>query len=202
MKRSVYRNFYYIKESISEFFSCNKKYLFFGILSIFLGIVVGLLIGLNHVENFTFINCYDKSILNLLCRENALWYLLKQMLAYAFVIFIILLLNMFSYVCYLNYVLFSYLSFRLIIDCIIIVSMLKTTGFLFVIFYFLIKLLIIFLLLIISMACKSANNFSCGNKFSNYPFRAIVFMSIFIFILCLLLMIIGIIFSKFVSIII
>lgn len=202
MKRSVYRNFYYLKENIAEFFKCNKKYLFVGLLSIFLGIMIGLFIGLGNKSNFTFINCYDKNILGLLCKENALWYLIKQIFLYAFIICIILLLTNFSYVCYLNYVLIAYLSFRLMIDCVIIVSMLKISGLIFVIFYFLLKLIIILSLLVLFMACKSACDCSCGNKFSNYPFKAIIILSVVILIISIMLMILAIIFSKFVSIII
>ena len=201
MKKSVYRNFYYIKENISSFFRCNKKYLFFGMLFISLGIIFGLFVGMSNKSSFTFVNCHDKCVLSLLCKESAFWFLLRQFFRDIFVIFLILVLTNFPFVCFLNYLVFAYLTFRLIIDCIIFSSMLNFTGCLFAIFYFALKILIIFMFLIIFMICKSSSD-CASNKFFHYPFKAILLICAIILILTLILMLISIIFSKFVIIII
>lgn len=203
MNRCVYRNFYYIKESIADFFRVNKKYLFISIISVVIGISLGLCVGINNSSNFTFLNCSDKLIISLLCKENWLWFLIKQLLQYAFFVALIMCLTNFNFFSFLNYVFFAFLPFRLIINCIIFGSNLGLTGVLFAIFYFVIKILMIFMLIVIFMICKSSSDCSCNsNKFSYYPFKAILLMFGVIFVLCLILLIVTLIFSKFISIII
>lgn len=203
MNRCIYRNFYYIKESIAEFFYANKKYLFISIISLIIGFSLGLCVGINNCSSFTFLNCSDKLMIALLCKENWFWFFVKQILQYLFFVAIILFLTNFKFMSFVNYLLFGFLVFRLIINCIIFGYMLGFCGILFSIIYFLIKIIIIFLMIVIFIACKSASNCSCGSSnFSSYPIKAILVLYGLIIILCLLLTAVGVIFSKFVSIII
>ncbi len=203
MNKSIYRNIFYVKESISEFFKINKKYLFISIISIVLGFSIGFCVGVSNFSNFTFINFTDKIILKFLCGESGFLFFLKQSLEYFFIAIILLLINNFPFLSFINYIFFSFLTFRLIINCIIFCSMSKFTGIIYAIFYFIIKLSIIFMFVIIFMICKSASECSgTSSKLSYYPYKAILIVFAIILILCLLLLLVTLIFSKFLSIII
>ena len=64
MNRSIYRNCYYVKESILEFFQCNKKHFILSIISIIVGVALGLFVAINNTTNFTIINILQIHILS------------------------------------------------------------------------------------------------------------------------------------------
>ena len=146
MKKCVYRNFYWVKETIADFMRVNKKRLFLSIIAVVLGGLIGLCIAIKNSGNFTFINCSDKIILTFFCDGNGLAFFVKKALFCLLIVFIIMLINNFSFLTFLNYFLFAYLSFRLAINSAIFCFNLGLTGLLYVLLcYLLINLIILFL---------------------------------------------------------
>lgn len=202
MKKCVYRNFYWIKETILDFFRANKKRLFLSVIAIVLGAVIGLCVAVRNSGSFTFINCSDKTILTFFCDGKALTFFLKKILFCLLIVVAILIINNFNFLAFLNYILFAYLAFRLVINSAVFCFCLGITGLLYVLLcYFLINISIIFLYVVIFMVCKSSTD-SCGgsNKMSSYPLKAILMMYFIIVLLCLIMTILLLIFSKFIAI--
>lgn len=204
MNKSVYRNFYYIKENIADFFAINKKQLFISILCVVVGITLGICIGIKNASSFTFINCSDRIILSLFCDGSKLGFFVKKVLESLFIMALILVINNFSFLSFLNYILFGYLAFKLSLNSVILIYMLKLTGVLYVFLcYFLINIIIIFLYITVFLICKSSSD-ACGNssKFSSYPYKAILIVFLLIVLLCAIMLLISSIFCNFISIII
>lgn len=204
MNKCVYRNFYWIKETIIDFFIINKKRLFLSLIAIVLGATIGLCIAIKNSDSFTFINCSDKIILNFFCDGKAFVFFIKKILLCLLIVISILIINNFSFLTFLNYVLFGYLSFRLSVNCVIFCFNLGLTGILFVLTcYLLINILIILMYIILFLICKTSAE-SCGNsgKIANYPYKAILLLCGIIVLLCLLMTILILFFSKFMTIII
>ena len=179
MKSCVYRNFYYLKESLFDFLKINKKRLFLSIIAIVLGISFGICIAIKNISNFSFINCSDKIIISFFCGDKAISFFIKKILECLLVVLIILIINNFSILAFLNYMLFAYLSFRLTINSIILCNMLKLTGILYVLLcYFLINITILFLYILLFLICKTSGE-SCGSssKIVNYPYKSILMIS-------------------------
>ena len=204
MKKCVYRNFYWIKETIMDFFSVNKKRLFLSVIAVIVGAVVGLCIAIKNSSNFTFINCSDKILLTFFCDGKGLIFFIKKALLCLLIVTAILIINNFSFLTFLNYLLFGYLSFRLAINCAIFCFNLGLTGLLYVLLcYLLINILIIFMYIILFLICKtSAENCGGSGKIANYPFKAILLVYGLIVLLCLIMTILILIFSKIITVIV
>ena len=192
MNKSVYRNFYYVKESIADFFQCNKKQLFVCIIMMILGFCVGLYVGLNNSSCYTLINLTDKSLLSFFTHHNWLLLFAKCVFKYLFYLIIILFLCNFNVLHFINYLLIAYLSFSIIFNTVIIASLCGLLGILYAILcYFLINILCLFLLIMIYMMCRlSACSCGCSNKFSSFPLKAIfvtfIILTVLLFLFCLL----------------
>ena len=203
MKKCVYRNFYYVKQSIIDFFKCNKKYLFFSILSIVIGIAFALCVGLNNVGSFTQFNLTDKIIFNFFCNKSWLSLFLKYAFKYFFFATLVSVLSCLNFFYILNYAIFGYLSFTLSLNAIIIASLFNLSGILYVLLcYFPLLLTANFLLIIIFMACKCAINNSCGNNISLIPIKTVVLCYVLILIVLIIFTIISCIFCRFINIIV
>lgn len=204
MKKSIYRNFYYVKESILEFIQCNKKYILFSVFAIIVGVALGLCVGLNNCNNFTVININDKTIVAFFSKGSFFNFFICNVLKFLFLEFLILILNNFSFVRFICYLVFGYLSFILVVDCIIIICLFGLHGTLFCFLgYLLINLAIIAMLVVVSLLCKiSCDCNGNSSKFCCYPYKNIFCVSLIIGVLILLLGIIAQIFSNFIVIIV
>ena len=131
MNRSIYRNCYYVKESILEFLQCNKKHFILSIIAIIVGVALGLCVAINNTTNFTIINLTDKTIVAIFSGGSFFSFFIANALKYLFFVFLILIVNNFSYIRFLSYFLFGYMSFILVVDCIIIISLFALKGILF-----------------------------------------------------------------------
>ena len=193
MNRTVCRNFYYVKESILEFFSANKKYLFFALLSVVIALVAGFCVGVQNADCYTIINVSDKIICRFL-EVKKFWELFfKLVFKNLFLVVLILVINNFSFLGFLNYCLFAYLSFRLALDTSILCSLLGFAGVLWALLcYFLLSLAVIFLLITIFLICKSSNDLcGCSGGFACYPIKNIMSIFMLIVLFCLILSIIS-----------
>lgn len=204
MNKSLYRNFYYVKESIIEFFQFNKKFFTLAFISVAIGVALGLCVGISNLSNFTFINLSDKTLVAIFSGGSFFEFFISNLLKYAFYIFLILVINNFTYVRWLSYFIFAYLSFILIVDALILISLFSLKGILFCLLgYLVINLLLILLLVIISVMCKlSCDCNGNSSKFCCYPYKNIVLIFLFVCILLLLLSCITKITSNFIVIII
>lgn len=189
MNKTVCRNFYYVKESILEFFSANKKYLFFAILSVVTGLVVGFCVGVKNIDCYTIINVSDKIICRFLETEKFWNLFFKLIFKNLFLVVLILVINNFSFLSFLNYCLFAYLSFRLALDTSILCSLLGFAGTLWALLcYFLFSLAVLFLLITIFLVCKSSNDLcGCSSGFLCYPIKSIVLIYVLLALFCLIL---------------
>ena len=199
MNKSIYRNIYYIKQNILYFFSSNKKNLIIALSSIVLGLCLGFFIGFGNFNSYSSINFFDKIFLKCLCGESFFWFFVKELLKFSFIIFLILAINCFSYLSFLNHLLFFYLSLKLAVDFTILICITNLSGLLFAIIYFLLNLLIILMFAFIFLICKTSSS-DCNYKFSTYPYKSILLCFAIIILLCLLLVLNTVIFSKFVCI--
>lgn len=204
MNKSIYRNFYYVKESIADFFQCNKKHLLISIIAIVLGLSVGLCVGIKNISCYTFINLTDKIIQSFFTNCNWFSLFIKSIFKYLFYVIIVLVLCNFNFLSFLNYVLFAYLSFSLVLNSIIIASLCGLCGILYVLLcYFLFNFICIFLLVVVFLMCKcSANGCGSSNKFLSFPIKAISLTFLIIIIVLLIFSFVSLGFSHFISILI
>lgn len=204
MKKCVYRNFYWIKENVLDFLQTNKKKLFLSVIAVVLGATIGICIAIKNSNNFTFINCSDKIILTFFCDGKAVAFFIKKILLCLLIVIAILLINNFNFLTFLNYILFAYLTFRLAINSLIFCFNLGLTGFLYVFLcYLLINILIIFMYIVLFLICKtSAENCGSSSKISSYPVKAILLVYGIIVLLCFIMTLLLLIFSKFMTVII
>lgn len=202
MNSCFYRNVYYVKESIADFFQSKKKYLFWSIIALVIGISFGCLVGLKNASCYNFINLTDKILFGFLSGKSFLYLFLRSLLYYAFLTIIILIINNFSFLTILDYFLFAYLSFNQIYNAIIICNLLKISGVLYsILCYVPLKLAIIFLLITIFLLCKSSNDCGkCNSNFSTYPTKAILLSLFLIAILCLIFSLLTSFWLKFIKI--
>ena len=200
MQKCVYRNFYYIKESIIDFFKCNKKYLFFSILSIVVGLSIAICIGLNNIGSFNNFNITDKIILAFFTNKSLVSLFLKYAFRYLFLTTLIVIFSSLNYAYIINYFIFGYLSFNVVFNAIIIASMFNLSGILYIILCYLPFLLLCnFILIVVFILCKSANNTCTYNSISNIPIKSIIICYGFIVVILLLFSIISYMFSKFIN---
>lgn len=203
MNKCLYRNWFYVRETILDFLKCNKRHFFVCCIFIFFGFVLGLFLGLNNIANLSAINLNDQTIVVIFSSGNILSHLICNVLKYAFFIFLILTLNNFPYIRFLSHIVLLYLSFCLIFDCVIIVSMCGLGGVLYCLFYTILCGILLFLLAIISALCKiSCDSNGNSSKFCCYPYKNIVMICLIMFVLLLVLSIISKIFSNFLVIIV
>ena len=204
MNRSIYRNFYYVKESIADFLQCNRKQLFICIMMAILGFCIGLFVGLNNVSYYTIINLTDKTFLTFVTEHNWALLFIKCLFKYLLYLFIILFLCNFNALHFLNYLLFLYISFNIIFNTIIIAALCGFAGFLYaVLCYFIINILCLFLLFVIYLMCSSsALSCGCSNKFSSFPLKAIVLAFTIITVLLLIFCLFSSVFSNFLQVLI
>lgn len=187
MHKSIYRNFYYIKETIAEFFQRNKKYLFFALLSVILGIALGIFIAISNCSSYTFINITDQSVVIFFQCKKFSNLFFGSFFRCLFLCVIILLINNFSFLTFANYILFGYLAFCLALDCVIFILLLGLKGILFVLLCLLpSKLILLFLFITIFLICKSSSD-CCGSSFkiSYYPFKDLLFVLLILLLICL-----------------
>ena len=204
MTKNLYRNIYYVKETFLEFLHCNKKRVVFVGLSILFGLLLGLCVGLNNINNFTFINCTDKSLIAIFSGGNFLSFFIRNTLKYLCFVFVILVLNNFNFVYIFNYLLIGYLAFSLAMNSAIVISLLGFKAVIYVICaYFPFLLLNILFLSLIFLTTKCASDSCCNStKFSCYPIKTIVVLSSCIVLLCFILSLINLIFVNFIVIIV
>ena len=203
MNKCVYRNFYYVKECICDFFQINKKMLFWSVISLIIGFAFGLFVGLNNCENFTLINITDGILLDYLRNESWLLLFFKMALKYLFYVFLIMILCNFNFLSYLSFLLFGYVSFNIIYNAVIISCLFGLSGIIYAIFcYFLLLMFATFLLVIIFLMCKCSAS-SCGqsNKFALFPIKSILIMYLLILLTLLIFSLLSILFVKFITII-
>ena len=203
MNRCFYRNVYYVKESIVDFFQSRKKHLFWSVIALVVGISFGLLVGLKNVPCFNFINLTDKILLDFLSSKSFFYFFFRNILYYSFVIIIIFIVNNFSFLTILNYILFAYMAFNVVFNAIILCNLLKLSGIIYVFFcYVPLKLATIFLLVTIFLLCKSSTDCNkCSSGFLTYPTKAILLSLFLIVILCLVFSLLSSFWLKFVEII-
>lgn len=199
MKKSIYRNFYYVKESIADFFQCNKKHLFFSLLLSIIGIAIAICIGINNFSCYSFININDKILIAFLSTKSWLTLFLRYTFKYLFFCVLIIVLCNFNFLSYFNYILFAYLSFNVVLNGMIIASIFSITGILYVILcYIPLLLLCNFLLITIYLMCKcSANSCGCSSKISSFPIKAILICFALIVLVLVIFSLITLIVSKF-----
>ena len=187
-----------------DFLRLNKKRLFLSLIAVVLGVTIGLCIAIKNSDSFTFINCSDKIVLTFFCDGKSVAFFFKKILLCLLVVIGILLINNFSFLTFLNYVLFGYLSFRLAINCSIFCFNLGLTGLLYVLLcYLLVNILIIFMYIFLFLICKTSADICGGSsKIASYPFKAILFVYGIIVLLCFIMTLLFLIFSKFMTIII
>lgn len=199
MNKSVYRNFYYVKESLADFFQCNKKHLFFALLFLIIGIIIALCIGINNFSCYSLININDKIIMAFLSTKSWLSLFLRYAFKYLFLCILVVVLCNFNFLSYFNYLLFAYLSFDVVLNAIIIASIFNLTGILYIVLcYIPLLLLCNFLLITIFLMCKcSANSCGCSSKISSFPIKAILICYILIVFVLFVFALISLIFSYF-----
>lgn len=204
MTKSLYRNLYYVKESIAEFFYANKKRVITTILALILGISLGLYVGLSNTSNFTVINIFNQTTIAIFCGQSFFAFIFKSILKHCLYVLIILVSNNFNFLCLANYILFAYLAFSIILDSIILICLLGIKGILYVFLCFLpFNLLLIFILLTIFLISKNQSE-TCGNcsKFQHYPYKTIAFLLVISLIILALIFLISKIFCNFIVIIV
>ena len=189
MNKCIYRNIFYITQNISEFFRRNKLRLFFILISLVAGVTIGLCVGIKNCNTFTLLNCTDKNALSLIAGGNALWYFIKQVLLSAFIIALIVILTNFKFLSFLNYFLFAYISFCLMINCTIFCCLFHLAGIIFSIFYFIFNIIIILLFATIFLVCKCSSDCDGSSaKLTHYPYKVILLLLCLIAVMNLLLM--------------
>lgn len=204
MNKSIYRNIYYVKETFSEFLHFNKKQILWSLLAVIIGVVFGICVSLNNLSNFTIINISDKTIISIFSGGGFLPFILSNILKYLFLVFLILIINNFSYIRFLSFLIFGYLAFLLSMDSVIIISIFNIKGLLYCLLgYILINLLLIFTLIGISIMCRlSCDCNGNSSKFFCYPYKNIILFILFEMFLILLLGLISYIFTNFIVIIV
>ena len=120
MNKNVYRNFYFIKESVFEFFQTNKKYLFWSILAMVLGLSLGICVGIKNASCYSLFNLSDKIFLSYLTNRSFTYLFLRNVLYFTLWLVIILFVNNFSFLTLANYIVFAYLAFKSILNAIIL----------------------------------------------------------------------------------
>lgn len=203
MNKSVYRNWYYVKESLLDFISCNKKSIIFAAVFLCVGILLGFCVGLNNSSNFTCINLFDKSVYSIFSGGGYFSFCICNILKYLFLLFLVLTLNNFQYLRFLCYALFCYLSFILTVDAIIIISIFSLKGLLFCLLgYLLCNLFLLLTLIAVFVICKTQVGCNMGcSKLFRYPYKTILFIGILALVSILLLGLICKIFCNFIIII-
>jgi len=146
----------------------------------------------------------DKIILSFFSNINWFSLFIKYIFKYLFYVFVVLILCNFNFLSFLNYILFAYLSFSLILNSIIIASLGGLCGILYILLcYFLLNLICILLLVMIFLMCKcSASCCGTSNKFSSFPIKAIVLTFLLIVIVLLIFSLLSLLFSHFICILI
>ena len=199
MHKSLYRNFYYIKESLSDFFQCNKKYLFFSLLFAIVGIAIAICVGINNFTCYNFININDKIMISFLSSKSWLALFFRYAFKYLFLCVLVVILCNFNFISYFNFILFSYLTFDVVLNAIIIASIFNLSGILYIIFcYIPLLLLCNFILITIFLMCKcTGSSCGCGSKISNFPIKAIFICYVLIVLILFIFALLSLIFSNF-----
>ena len=120
MNINICRNIYYAKENLLDFVYQNKKKLIFLLIAIISGISLGVCVGINNSNTFAFININDKSVAAIFANKSFFDCWFKTFVHYLLLVVIILIINNFSVISFLNYVIFAYLFFRLTVDILVL----------------------------------------------------------------------------------
>lgn len=202
MNINICRNIYYVKENLLEFLHQNKKQIIFLIIAFVIGLSLGICVGINNSSTFTFINISDKSVIAIFSGGNFLSCWIKVVLHYAFICLLILAINNFQWLSFINYILFSYLMFMLTVNISIIFCTLHLKSILYILLCYLpFNLVLLLLLCLLFLICNST--IVCNkSKFVSYPYKIIIAILLTILVISILLILLSKIFSKFIIIII
>lgn len=185
-----------------DFLRQKKVQIIFLLIAIIIGLSLGICVGLNNAHTFTFINISDKSVIAIFSGGNFFDCFINTILHWAFLFFLILVINNFSFLTFLNYLLFAYLAFKFAVNVSIIFCTLGLKSVLYLLLCYIPFSLLFFLCLIfLFLICN--NTINCGTgKFKSYPYKIFLILFCAILIFSILYVVLSRFFSKFIVIII
>ena len=118
-----------LRFDIKDHFRKYKKYYFIFSIVLLIGLITGMLSGFKYGGDISIETFHDKVLVDFFCGRIGIFpMLLRRIFDFCILFFIIYLINLKRFLCFLNYIIITYQAYVLGINCAIFINLFNISG--------------------------------------------------------------------------